>query len=617
MHTPCARLLALWFLMTSADAQWSNDPATNLPVSLAPGDQVQPKLAPAPDGGGVWLSWFDGIGTGYDVRLQRLGENGSALLAPGGVLVADRNFSSTQDYGLDVNADGSALLAFRDDRFGGVQITAARLGVDGSAVWGAGGVQLTGTTAFVAAPVISRSSDGGAFVAWTQDSSVRVQRLDGAGVPQWAQDVVLTPPGGSYSAADLKSDVAGTAAVLSFVHQTGGFGSPRRLVAQKFGADGTLLWGAAHVQVFDTGSLQFGNFPDFTTDAAGGAVFSWYDASSSQLQCYVQRILADGSEGFAHNGVAVSTDLTRVRVEPTAWLDPATGRTTVAWREQNLAQSQNGVWVQQLDAAGNRLWTDSGRTVLALSANEVTQVRQAHTLAGTLVFWNISPSFGQGQLFGVRLDGNGFVDLGPFAVSSTPSGKSRLAAADSVTAFAILAWTDDRDDAGDLLVQNVNSDSSLGRTGSESCFGVGCPCANNDLAAGCGNSTADGAYLAGVGSLSVAVDDFALAMTQAPKGSNCILFMGNPAFSGLPVPFGDGLRCIGGSTWRWNLSNTGASGTSLYGPGLAATSFADHPPAFQLQPGTDWIFQLWYRDPSGPCGSGFNVSNAVTATFLP
>lgn len=616
MSSTIRSVLFLLALSGAARAQWSADPALNLPVSLAPSDQVQPKLAPAPDGGGVWLSWFDGIGTGYDVRLQRLGENGTELLSPGGVLVADRNFSSTQDYGLDVSAD-SALLTFRDDRFGGVQITAARMGVDGTALWGANGVQLTNTTESVAAPSIARFTGGGAVVAWTQGSTVRVQRLSAGGVPQWAQDVVLTPSVGSYSVCDLHTDANAANPIVSFVHQTGGFGSPRRLLAQKFGADGTLLWGAAHVQVFDTGSLQFGNFPDFTTDAAGGAVFSWYDASSSQLQCYVQRILADGSEGFVHNGVPVSIDLTRVRVEPTAWLDSLTGRTTVAWREQNSAQSQNGVWVQQLDAAGNRLWSDSGRVVLPLSVNEVTQVRQAHTLAGTLVFWNISPSFGQGQLFGARLDDNGFIDLGPFPVATTPSSKSRLAAADSATGFAILAWSDDRNDAGDLLVQNVHSDSTLGRTGSESCFGVGCPCANDEASAGCGNSTGDGAYLAGVGSLSVAVDDFALATTQAPVGSNCLLFMGNPALSGLPVPFGDGLRCIGGSTWRWSLSNTGISGTSLYGPGMAATSFANHPPAFQLQPGTSWIFQLWYRDPSGPCGSGFNVSNAVTATFLP
>jgi len=615
MHTPSARALALLLLASSAHAQWSSDPTTNLPVSLAPSDQAQAKLVRADNGGGAWLSWFDGIATGYDVRLQRLGENGTELLPTGGVLVADRGFSSTQDYALDVNADGSALLAFRDDRFVGTQISAARIAPDGSAVWGANGVQLTSTTAFVAAPVISRSADGGAFVAWTQDSDVHVQRLNGAGVKQWANDVVLTPPGGSYSASDMHGDAAGTSAVLSFVHQTGGFGSPRRLVAQKFDAAGNLLWGAGHVPVFDTGSLQFGNFPDFVSDGAGGGVFSWYDAGSLQLQCYVQRILANGAEGFAHNGVAVSTDATRVRVSPHAAFDAATGQTTVVWREQSSNQSQDGVWAQRLDAAGNRLWGATGSSIQPLGPDVLDDVRVVRALAGPLVFWERSPAFGQGVLDGARLDGSGQVDLGPFAVASTPSNKARVAVTDTVGGFALLAWTDDRSDSGDLLAQNVTGEGTLGRVGIESCFGVGCPCGNDDAGAGCANATGAGAYMAGVGSLSVAADDLVLATTQEPAIANGILFMGTGTVAGLP--FGDGLRCVGGSTFRWPLKNAGASGSSTYGPGLAAQSFANHPPAFQLTPGSTWIFQLWYRDTVGPCGSGYNLSNAVTATFVP
>ena len=89
-------------------------------------------LAAVANGAGAYVSWFDGIGNGFDVRLQRLGENGTELLAPGGILVADRGFSSTQDYGLAVAASGAALLAFRDDRFVGTQVTAARIAADGA-----------------------------------------------------------------------------------------------------------------------------------------------------------------------------------------------------------------------------------------------------------------------------------------------------------------------------------------------------------------------------------------------------------------------------------------------------------------------------------------------------
>ena len=33
--------------------------------------------------------------------------------------------------------------------------------------------------------------------------------------------------------------------------------------------------------------------------------------------------------------------------------------------------------------------------------------------------------------------------------------------------------------------------------------------------------------------------------------------------------------------------------------------------------GETWNFQAWYRDPQGPCGGFFNLSNAVSVTFTP
>ena len=439
-------------------AQYSNDPAANLAVADAAGDQVQPKVAPTSDGG-AWISWFDSIGNGYDVRVQRLDAIGNETLPHAGVLVADRGFSSTQDYGLDVDASDRALLVFRDDRGSGVQITAARVSAAGSLDWGAG-ITLTATSDFVAAPKIAGTSDGGAFVAWTQNADVHVRKLDTLGAPQWGSDVVLTPLAGSYSVSDMHD--AGTDAVLAFVHQTGSFGSPRHLLAQKFDSAGALLWGAAHVAVFDGGSLQFGNFPEFVPDGSGGGVFSWYDTAGAQLQSYAQRILANGTEAFAHNGVAVSTDATRIRVSPWATFDAATSETFVFFKEQSSTQSMAGVYGQKLSAAGVRQWGSTGKVVVPLGSSDITLVRDLPSGGGAFVYWSAAPSFGQDRLYGAHLDTNGTIDITTFDVASTPSVKSRLDVEASSTGVSILAWSDQRSDGGDIYAQNVNADGSLG-----------------------------------------------------------------------------------------------------------------------------------------------------------
>src|SRR5690606_10433434 len=395
-------LLGLLALSPAALAQWSSDPAANLAVADAAGGQDQPKVAPAPDGG-TWISWFDGA-SGYDVRVQKLDAGGNEVFPHGGLLVADRGFSSTQDYGLSVDAAGNALLTFRDDRAGGTQITAALVTAAGDQPWGPTGVQLTNTSAFVAAPKIAGTSDGGAVVAWTQDESTRLQKLDADGVPQWASDVVLTPATGSYSASDLHAH--GADVVLAFVHQTGPFGSPRHLLAQKFDAEGDPLWGAGHVAVFDGGSLQFGNFPTFVPDGAGGGVFSWYNTPGAGLQSYVQHVLPDGSEAFAHNGLAVPTNATRERVSPDVAYDAGTGAIYAFWTELANFQSLRGVYGQKFDAAGDRLWTDEGLAVVPVGSDDITGVRTVVNGPGAFVFWDQVPSFGQDRLYGAAASGD-------------------------------------------------------------------------------------------------------------------------------------------------------------------------------------------------------------------
>jgi hypothetical protein len=452
----CALVLAAFSISL---AQWSSDPAVNLSVADGTGDQVQAKVAPTPDGG-CYISWFDALANGFDVRIQKLDSGGNEVFPHNGVLVADRSFSWTQDYGLDVDSSGNALLVFRDDRWTGEQITAAKVSPTGMLLWGPSGVQLTNTTGYVAAPKIAGTGDGAAVVAWTEDSDVRLQRLAADGSPVWASDVVLTPTVGTYSASDMHD--AGTDVILSIVHVTGAYYAPKHLKAQKLDSMGSLLWGTDPVAVFDGGSLQFGNYPEFVPDGSGGAVFSWYDTASLQLQCYAQRILADGTEAFPHNGTAVSTNSTRIRVSPSAALDGAANETFVFWEEQDSSQSQSGVYGQKLDASGVRQWGSDGILVVPVGSDQNTQIRCVTEASGAFVFWVQSGGLGLDTLYGARLDGAGTIDIPRFDVASALNDKSKLAIGRSTAGFTVLAWQDDRVDAGDVFAQNVNADGSLG-----------------------------------------------------------------------------------------------------------------------------------------------------------
>jgi hypothetical protein len=448
-------------------AQWTSDPMVNLPVAVKPSDQVQPKIRPTPDGGS-YISWFDNDPNGhppfgYDVYLQRLSEKGYVRWHDKGLRLADLGMSSTQDYGLDVDADGNALLAFLDDRTSSDNIvTAVKVSKSGVPLWGRNGRHPGLGTDFKGNPKITATSDGFVVVGWINGNNLTFQRFDSAGNAQWGTSgITVTAPNGlTYSLADLHGGDNGSA-IFSFV-SAAGFTGPKHLLANKLSTSGTLIWGGNHVAVFDGGSLQFGNFPPFVTDGAGGAVFGWYEVDP--LQSRAQHILANGSEAFPHNGTPGSTNTGDNQVNPSVSYDPATSSTYLVWNEQLPGPLTNeGISAQKFDPAGNVLWGPTGVVVQPFTGSAVINVTSVFTNTGFLAVWSSEPNFGQDMIMAAKLDANGALTCPPFAVSSIISSKSRLDLTLSTTGRALAAWSDGRVDGGDIYAQDINPDCSLGQ----------------------------------------------------------------------------------------------------------------------------------------------------------
>ncbi|MCH2107104.1 MAG: hypothetical protein MK291_10725 [Planctomycetes bacterium] len=115
------------------------------------------------------------------------------------------------------------------------------------------------------------------------------------------------------------------------------------------------------------------------------------------------------------------------------------------------------------------------------------------------------------------------------------------------------------------------------------------PCNNpGQPGQGCANSTGAGSRLSATGSGS----NITLHADNLPMGQTIGLFFRGTNQIG-PIQFGDGLRCVGGEVQRIKVVIT-SSGQADHGPVPAGS-----------------LYQFWYRDNSGPCGSGFNLSSAI------
>lgn len=457
-------------LSSSAWAQWSSNPNQNLALSDIPNaDQVQPKLVSLPDSS-WYVSWFnnnpnDPPPHGYDTYLQRLNAGGFEQLPDDGVQLAKLTNSSTEDYGLDVDGQGNAVLAFLDTREGPNQVvTAAKMSPSGQPLWGANGVQLTHGID-VHAPKITATTDGGYVVAWISNSYTVLQKLNAEGKPVWPgrssdyPGIVLGEAGGNYQLCDLHASDNGSV-IVSFSRDTG-FRTNRFLYANKLSVSGKLLWGSGHVKVWDGGSLQLGNYPSFLSDGAGGAVFAWYSSIPS-LQSYVQHVLANGAQAFPHNGVAASTNASNIRVDPAASYRPSTHEIFLVWQEEDALQSVSGVYAQKFDSTGARKWGSTGRVIVPLQNNAEIFERSVQVGTGMFAFWVDLQVNGDATIQGVRLDNAGNVACKQFPVASANGGKSRPWAGIAPSGLTAIAFEDYRSGNSDIFIQNVNPDCSLG-----------------------------------------------------------------------------------------------------------------------------------------------------------
>lgn len=603
-------LALLVALAPPAGAQWSSDAAVNTPLGVGAGEQVLPKVAVTPDGL-TWVGWFDHASGNYDVRVQLLDQAGVPLLPVGGQLVsAHPSLTSIVDWDLIADTDGSCVLVLSDARAGSdLDVYAYRVDVAGSLPWGPDGVTLSADDDFEPAPRVAQTADGRFVFVWARLPSsgtggLRMQVLDAAGAKQLGPDGI-EQPGDTNEKPGFCDVVAAQAGgwIVSWVRDSTSFASLRHVRARRFLANGTPLW-PAPVPVFDGGSVPIAHEPRLISDGASGALLAWHHAVGSTFDVRVQHLDASGAELYPHDGVIASLEAGRQELDPALAFDVATGECNVFYGVRDLAQSQWGLSGQRLSPTGARLWGAAGKSFLPVDGVLESAPRCVPFGGGAEVLLLDQPNTPllDARVLALRVSASGSLVWGssPVVLCSTLSWKDGLEVGIDAAGSAVAVWEDERADAGDVFAQNVHADGGLGLVSgcNVSTYCIGAP-----------NSVGAGARIGASGGASIELADFTLDASGAPPGSVGIFYFGDTQAQ---VPFGDGWRCVGGTIGRILPPDV-----------ISPTGTAAHPVDFDLAPatlitaGATWNFQFWYRDPAGPLGTSFNLSDALTATFCP
>jgi hypothetical protein len=442
----------------SAHANWPHDPAINVPVAVATGDQWDP-VTVTDAGGGVIVAWYDWRSGNADVYAQRYDASGHALWAAGGVLVCGATGDQVK---VRMVADGSggAVLTWQDGRGTAPKVYAQRIDAAGVPQWAADGLGMGLVLIGIAqtSPAIAAAAAPNVVIAWEQSGNIVAQRLSGAGASLWgtAPLAICAATGTQQAPIVVYDPTSGnTAAVIAWRDDRSGNSD---LYAQRVSTAGAIQWTADGIALCTAAGDQL-NLSAYW-ERTLGVCLTWMDFRSGGYDVYAQRLDNTGAPQWAANGVAVCT-ATADQWYPRI-VTGGTGKMIIGWEDWRTGAAD--IYAQDLNSSGAAQWTANGALLCARAGNQSAAVFAADGSGGVIGAWEDQRSVLAFDLYAQRLNSAGMAQWATDGVAvSTAFGDQRTPAITMVgSAASVIAWIDTRSGSRDIYLQGVDAHGLLG-----------------------------------------------------------------------------------------------------------------------------------------------------------
>jgi len=484
-------------------AQWPDDPASNLIISDEIGEQAIAKVAASSDGG-CYVSWYSNTAGNYNMRLQRLDADGNIVWAPNGILISNHPQETwLTDYDMAVDNEDHAIVVFNDIRAGGDwDIYAYRISPNGDFAWGPDGLIISDNVGSDMIPKVIVTSGGNIVVGWQEDNIIHARKVDIAGNDLWDPATITLSSTYGLAAPYLATSNDDGFVLQVYLASGPNYWNPKYIYVHKFDAAGNALWGSSGVAVNTAGGIATWMESGIMSDGNGGSFSYWYDTRSMVHHAYVQHVQYDGTVLWTANGVQLSIAVNELQMNPTIVYLPASSEVLAFYKATDPDQNLQRINGQKLNAAGERQWGDGGAVLVPVSGQAIIYFSASYMSDGAIVTYQETLDAVNDVTKAIRvdIDGNLVWDPSPVMMASTPSEKLHLAIGQNPVGQVIAAWGDNRNDPGDIYLQNINPDGTLGAYGTGGCSYI------------IGDFNGSGTF-----NISDIIDSFSKLMTGAPE----------------------------------------------------------------------------------------------------
>jgi len=310
-------------------------------------------------------------------------------------------------------------------------------------------------------PVMISDGAGGAIITWRDSrngaTDLFAQRIDAAGVPQWTADgVAISTAANEQTFPCMVSDGAG-GAIIAWADSRGG--ANYDIYAQRINGAGGVQWAANGVAISIAAANQI--YPAILSDGSGGAIITWQDARSGNIDIYAQRIDGDGVAQWTLNGVVITT-AAGDQYAPAIASD-GSGGAIITWYDYRNG-SNFDIYAQRVIGSGLVQWTANGVAICLASDAQLSPTIVGDGSGGAIITWYDHRNGTNDDIFAQHINSAGVVQWGvngylicgaanyqqyPFIVSDGSGG-------------AIITWTDSRSGAyNDIYAQRINGSGNV------------------------------------------------------------------------------------------------------------------------------------------------------------
>jgi hypothetical protein len=349
---------------------------------------------------------------------------------------------------------GGAIIAWNDQRDTVPHIYVQRINAAGIVQWAQNGVRICTSDSSQILPAIASDGQGGAIIAWTDFRSdtadLYAQRISPTGVIQWANSgVAISVAVNNQTTPSVVSDNSG-GAVIAWQDDRSGTG--RNMYVQRVSGAGVPLWTANGVRLCPTANDQTNHV--MVSDDAGGAFVAWQDfRSGTDWDLYARRINGAGVLQGLGGGLPICT-ATGNQQTPAMTRD-GLGGALITWIDNR--SGNNDIYAQRVSSTSQILWAPSGAIVSSASGNQAYPDIASDGAGNAIIAW-IDFSGTYSQVFAQRMSAQGAVMwLGNgVPVCTTSSNQATVKIVADNSAGAVLTWDDTRNVFNDLYVQHID-----------------------------------------------------------------------------------------------------------------------------------------------------------------